>query len=88
MRETVVAYLDIFEAVLLANTPQDVLFAAFLHLPRQQELIENKVCLLEVKDDVQLAHVAIVFIHLFHVAVDDLEADQLVVRGGASCNEK
>lgn len=39
---------------------------------------------MEIEDDVELAHVPVVFIHLLDVAVDDLEVDQFIVGGGAA----
>jgi hypothetical protein len=79
-KATVSTHLHVFEAVLLADAPQYVLLAALLHLSGKQKLIKYKVCLLEIEDDVQLADVAIVFVHLLDEAVDDLEGDELVVR--------
>jgi len=64
---------------LLAYTPKHVLFTAFLHLSCEEKLIEDKVCLLEVEDDVQFAHVAIVLVHLLDEAMDNLKGDKLVV---------
>lgn len=72
-------HLHIFQAVLLTYTPQDILLAAFLHLSRQQEFIQYEICLLEIEDNIQLANVAVVFVHLFDVSVDDFEGDQLIV---------
>jgi hypothetical protein len=59
-----------------------------LHLARQQELVENEVGLLEVEDDIQLAYVAVVLVHLLHVAVDDFEGDELVVGRVAAGDEE
>lgn len=39
---------------------------------------------MEIEDDVQLTHIPVVFIHLFDVAVDHLEADQFIVGRGTS----
>jgi hypothetical protein len=50
-----------------------------LHLASNQQLVKDEVGLLEVEDDVQLADVAVVFVHLLDIAVDDLECDQLIV---------
>jgi hypothetical protein len=80
--------LHVLERVLLRDAPQDVLFAALLQLPCQQELVQNIVGLCEGKDDVELANVAVVFVHLLDVSVDDLERDQLVVLGGATGDEE
>jgi hypothetical protein len=59
-----------------------------LHLASKKQLIEDEVRLLEVEYYVKLTDVAIVFIHLFNVTVDDLEGDQLVVGGVAASDEK
>lgn len=78
-------YLHVLKAVLCTNNPEHILLAALLHLAGDQQFIKDEVCLLEVEDDVQLADIAVVFIHLFDITVDDLEGDQLVVgvvRGG------
>ena len=64
---------------MLTNAPEHILFTALLHLPGQEQLVEDEVCLLEVEDDVQLAHVAVIFIHLLHVAMYDLQCDELVI---------
>ena len=72
-------YLHVFETVLSADHSQHVLFAALLHLTGQQQLVEYEVGFLEVEDDIELADVAIVFVHLLHVAVNNFERDQLIV---------
>jgi hypothetical protein len=59
-----------------------------LHLSRQQEFVQNKVCLLEIENDIELADVAVVLVHLFDVSVNGLEGDQLVVGRAASGDEK
>jgi hypothetical protein len=81
-------HLHVFEAVLLANAPEHVLLAALLHLAGQQQLVEDEVGLLEVEDDVELADVAVVLVHLLDVAVDNLERDQLVVGRVAAGDEE
>lgn len=83
-----VAYLNVFQTVLLADTPQHVFLAALLHFSGEQQLVQDEVCLLEIENDVQLADVAVVFIHLLDVAVDDFKADQLVVGCRAAGNEE
>jgi hypothetical protein len=82
------AYLHIFKTVLLTDTPQHILLTALLQFARQQELIEYEVCLLEVEDDVQLANIAIVFVHLLDIAVNDLERDQFIVGGVTTGDEE
>lgn len=59
-----------------------------MHLPRKQQLVEDEVCLLEVEDDVELADVAVVLVHLLNVAVDDFERDQLIVGRVAAGDEE
>jgi hypothetical protein len=73
---------------LLPYTPQHVFLAALLHLAGKQELVENKVSLLEVEDDVELADVAVVLVHLLDIAVDDFERDQLIVGGVTTGDEE
>ena len=72
-------YLHVLQAVLCSNDSEHVLFAALLHFSGDQQLVEDEVGLLEVEDDVQLADVAVVLVHLLDIAVDDFEGDQLVV---------
>lgn len=43
---------------------------------------------MEVEDDVELAHVAVVLVHLLDVAMDNLERDQLIVGGVAAGDEE
>lgn len=81
-------HLHIFQTVLLTDAPKNVLLATFLHLSRQQELVQDKVCLLEVENDVEFADVAIVLVHLLHVSMDDLQGDQFVVSRCASGDEE
>ena len=81
-------HLHIFQTVLLTDAPKNVLLATFLHLSRQQELVQDKVCLLEVEDDVEFADVAVIFVHLLHVSMDDLQGDQFVVSRCASGDEE
>lgn len=79
MKEEETTHLHVLQAVLCSNDPKNVLLAALLHFASDQQLIQNEVGLLEVEDDVQLADVAVVLVHLLDIAVDDLERDQLVV---------
>lgn len=79
MKEEETTHLHVLQAVLCPNDPKNVLLAALLHFAGDQQLIQNKVGLLEVEDDVQLADVAVVLVHLLDIAVDDLERDQLIV---------
>lgn len=81
-------YLNIFKTVLLANTPQNILLAALLHLSSEQELIQDEVCLLKVEYNVQFADVAVVLVHLLDVAMHNFEADQFVVGGRATGDEE
>lgn len=84
----ILAYLHLFKAVLLIDGSQDVLLAAFLHLPSEQQLIEYEICLLKVEDDVQFADVSVVLVHLLDVAMHDLEGDELVVIRGTAGDEE
>ena len=68
-------HLHVLERVLLGYASQHVLFAAFLEFSCQQEFVENVVGLGEGEDDIKLADVAVVLVHLFDVSVDDFEAD-------------
>lgn len=43
---------------------------------------------MKVEDDIQLAHVSIIFVHLLDVAVDDFEGDEFVVGGSTAGDEK
>lgn len=43
---------------------------------------------MEIEDDVQLAHVPVVLVHLLDVAVHDLEGDQFVIGRGAAGDEE
>ena len=73
---------------MLSYTPQYVFLAALLHLSGKQELVENEVSLLEVEDDVELADVAVVLVHLLDIAVDYLEGDELIVGRVAAGDEE
>jgi hypothetical protein len=81
-------HLHILQAVLLAYTAEHVLLATLLHFARQQKLVEDEVCLLEVEDDVELAHVAVVLVHLLDIAMDNFECNQLVVGRVAARDEE
>jgi len=82
------AYLHIFETVLLTDDSKHIFLATFLHLASQDKLIEYKVCLLEVEDDIEFADIAVVFVHLFDVSMDNLEGDQLIVCGSTARDEE
>ena len=43
---------------------------------------------MEIEDDIELAHVAVVFVHLLDVAVNNLEGDELVVGRVGGSNEE
>jgi hypothetical protein len=73
---------------LCSNDSEHILLAALLHLSGDQQLVKDEVGLLEIEDDIQLANVAVVFVHLLDIAVDDLEGDQLVVGVVGSGNEE
>lgn len=80
--------LHILQRVLLSNTPQHVLFTALLQLAGENKLVQDVVGLGEGEDDIELAHVAVVLVHLLDIAVNDFEGDQFVVVGGAADNEE
>ena len=84
----VATYLHVLQAVLCSNDSKHILLAALLHFSSDQQLVEDKVGLLEVEDDVQLADVAVVLVHLLNVAVDDFERDQLIVGRVAAGDEE
>lgn len=65
-------YLHVFQGVLLAYASQDVLLTALLQFAGEEKLIENIICFCKGEYDVEFAHVAIIFVHLFDVAVNDL----------------
>ena len=80
--------LHVLQRVLLRDAAQNILFAALLQFSCQQELVQNVIGLGEGEDDVELADVAVVLVHLFDVSVDDLERDQFVVVRGAAGDEE
>lgn len=82
------AHLHVLQAVLLAYTPEHILLAALLQFSSNQELVEDEVGLLEIEDDVQLAHVAVVLVHLLDIAMHDLEGDQFIVGGVTAGDEE
>lgn len=55
------------------------LLRGFLHLARQEELVQDHVDLVEVEDQVQLAHIAEELVEQLDEEVDRLEVEQLVV---------
>ncbi|GMS79324.1 hypothetical protein PENTCL1PPCAC_1499 [Pristionchus entomophagus] len=69
----------LLQQILRRDRFQHLLLARLLHFSSQKELIEDEVGLLEVEDDVQLAHTSEVLVQQFDVAVDSLETDELVV---------
>lgn len=73
---------------MLANTSEDVLLAAFLHLTGKEELVEDEVCLLKVEDDIKFAHIAIIFVHLFDEAMHNLQGYEFVIGGVYSGDEE
>jgi hypothetical protein len=86
--ETGLTHLHVLQAVLLPYAPEYILLAALLQFASNQELIEDEVGLLEIEDDVQLADVAVVLVHLLDIAVDNLEGEQLVVGRVAAGDEE
>jgi hypothetical protein len=43
---------------------------------------------LEVEDDVELANVAVILVHLLNISMHDFEGNQLVIGGSATGDEK
>lgn len=72
----------------MPNTPQDILLAALLQLAREKHFVEYVIGLRKGKDNVELANIAVVLIHLLHIAVNDFECDQFIVLRGATSDEK
>jgi hypothetical protein len=81
-------HLHILKAVLLTYAPQNIFLAAFLQFTSQKEFVEDEVCFLEVEDNIQLANIAIVFVHLFNVAVNDFKGDQFIIGGSTAGDEE
>ena len=63
------------------NTLQHILLTTLLQLARKQQLIENKVRLLKIKDDIQLTHIPIILIHLLYISMNRLQCNQLIIIG-------
>ena len=84
----IVTHLHLLQPVLRPDHAQHVLLATLLHLARQQQLVEDEVGLLEVEDDVQLADVAVVLVHLLDVAVHDFQRQEFVVGGVGGGDEE
>lgn len=80
--------LHILKGVLLRNATENILFTAFLELASKKQFVEDVIGLCEVENDVKLADVTVVLVHLFDVTVDDFEGYELVVIGGAAGNEE
>ena len=59
-----------------------------MHLSRQQEFIQYEICLLEIEDNIQLANVAVVFVHLLYVTMYDFEGDEFIVGGVGGGDEE
>lgn len=74
-----VPYLHILKAILLTDATKHILLTALLHLASEQKLIQYEICLLKVEYYVQLANIAIVFVHLFNITMNNLQCDQLVI---------
>jgi hypothetical protein len=81
-------HLHIFQAILLTYTSEHILLAALLHLARKQKLIEDEVRLLKVEDDVELANVAVILVHLLNISMHNFEGNQLVIGGSATGDEE
>ena len=81
-------YLHVFHAILLTYAAQYILLATFLHFSSKKELIQDKVCLLKVEDDVKFAHISIILVHLLDVSMNDLKCDQFIIGRVASGDEE
>jgi len=84
----VVTHLHIFKRILLTDATKNILFARFLQLTSEKDFVENIIRLGKGEDDIKLANVAVVFIHLLDVSVNDLEGDQLVIFGRTAGDEE
>jgi hypothetical protein len=84
----VVTHLHIFKRILLTDAAKNILFARLLQLAREKYFVKNVVRLGEGEDDIKLAHIAVVFVHLFDVSVNNFEGNQLVVFGRAASDEE
>ena len=71
--------LPLVELVELLDAVQNRLLRRLLHLAREEELVEDHVDLVEVEDEVELAHVAKELVEELDEEVDRLEVEQLVV---------
>ena len=69
----------LIELVELLHAVEDRLLRRLLHLAREEELVEDHVDLVEVEDEVELAHVAKELVEELDEEVDRLEVEQLVV---------
>jgi hypothetical protein len=69
------AYLHIFQGILLPYASQNILLAALLKLASEQYLVEDVIGLGKGEYYVEFAYVAIVFIHLFDISMNDLEGN-------------
>lgn len=78
-RAPLITHLALLQPILRPDHAEHILLRTLLHLARQQKFIEDEVGLLEIEDDVELADVAVVFVHLLDVAVHDFQRDQFVV---------
>ena len=87
-RNTILLPLGILNRILLGNTLQQPPLTTLMHLTSNQQLIKDIICLLKIKYNVQLAHISIVLVHLFDVAVYDLQRDEFVVGAVDSRDEE
>lgn len=78
-RKITLVHLFILVAALLPYVFQHVPSAILLHLASQQQLFKDEVGFLEFEEDVRLADIAVISVHLLDVAVDNLECDKFVV---------
>lgn len=83
-----ITHLHIFQTILLTDTSEHILLAALLHLARKQKLIEDEVCLLEIENNVELANVAVILVHLLNIPMHDFEGNKFVIGGSATGDEE
>ena len=69
----------LLQEILGGNCLEHIFLGGFLDLPTQQEFVQHEVGLLKVKDDVEFADRAEIFVEQLHVTMDYLQNDQLIV---------
>ena len=67
--------------------PQYLCLTSFLQVASNEQLVENVVCLVEIKNDVQLAHIAEIPIQDFYEQMDLFQYNQFVVIFVDTCHK-